>query len=153
MFLQIHVQLEPVTVTFFGNWIFANVIKLRWGHAEVKVLVDQSCPTLCNPVDCSPPGSSRNQVKKRSCGIRVGPTANDCCPSVRRGRFRHTDTHSEGRHAEDTDQLCCPQAQVCWQPPGAGRCKKKIPPEGSLEKPWHCWHLDFGLLTPRTSKW
>ena len=25
---------------------------------EVKVLVAQSCPTLCNPVDCSPPGSS-----------------------------------------------------------------------------------------------
>ena len=25
---------------------------------EVKVLVAQLCPTLCNPVDCSPPGSS-----------------------------------------------------------------------------------------------
>ena len=25
---------------------------------EVKVLVTQSCPTLCNPVDCSPLGSS-----------------------------------------------------------------------------------------------
>ena len=25
---------------------------------EVKVLVTQLCPTLCNPVDCSPPGSS-----------------------------------------------------------------------------------------------
>ena len=24
----------------------------------VKVLVTQSCPTLCNPMDCSPPGSS-----------------------------------------------------------------------------------------------
>ena len=24
---------------------------------EVKVLVTQSCPTLCNPMDCSPPGS------------------------------------------------------------------------------------------------
>ena len=23
-----------------------------------KVFVAQSCPTLCNPVDCSPPGSS-----------------------------------------------------------------------------------------------
>ena len=23
-----------------------------------KVLVAQSCPTLCNPMDCSPPGSS-----------------------------------------------------------------------------------------------
>ena len=25
---------------------------------KVKVLVDQSCLTLCSPVDCSPPGSS-----------------------------------------------------------------------------------------------
>ena len=25
---------------------------------EVKVLAVQSCPTLCNPMDCSPPGSS-----------------------------------------------------------------------------------------------
>ena len=25
---------------------------------EVAVLVAQLCPTLCNPVDCSPPGSS-----------------------------------------------------------------------------------------------
>ena len=24
----------------------------------VCVLVSQSCPTLCNPMDCSPPGSS-----------------------------------------------------------------------------------------------
>ena len=26
--------------------------------APVKVLVAQSCPTPCNPIDCSPPGSS-----------------------------------------------------------------------------------------------
>ena len=25
---------------------------------KVKVLVAQSCPTLCDPMDCSPPGSS-----------------------------------------------------------------------------------------------
>ena len=25
---------------------------------EKKVLVAQSCPTLCDPMDCSPPGSS-----------------------------------------------------------------------------------------------
>ena len=27
-------------------------------RAEVKVLVAQSCPTLCDPMDCSLPGSS-----------------------------------------------------------------------------------------------
>ena len=25
---------------------------------EVKALVTQSCPALCDPMDCSPPGSS-----------------------------------------------------------------------------------------------
>ena len=25
---------------------------------KVKVLVAQSCPTLCDPMDCTPPGSS-----------------------------------------------------------------------------------------------
>ena len=28
------------------------------GRWKVKVLVTQSCPTLCDPTDCSPPGSS-----------------------------------------------------------------------------------------------
>ena len=27
-------------------------------HTKVKVLVTQSCPTLCNLMDCSPQGSS-----------------------------------------------------------------------------------------------
>ena len=29
---------------------------------KVKVLVIQSCPTLCDPVDCSPPGSSVHEI-------------------------------------------------------------------------------------------
>ena len=32
-----------------------NVSSNQW---KVEVLVAQSCPTLCDPVDCSPPGSS-----------------------------------------------------------------------------------------------
>ena len=28
----------------------------------VQCLVAQSCPTLCDPVDCSPPGSSDNGI-------------------------------------------------------------------------------------------
>jgi len=31
---------------------------IRGVSVQVKVLVAQSCPTLCDPVDCSPPGSS-----------------------------------------------------------------------------------------------
>ena len=30
----------------------------KWGKGIVKVLVTQSCPTLCDPMDCSLPGSS-----------------------------------------------------------------------------------------------
>ena len=29
---------------------------------KVKVLVAQSCPTLCNPMDCSPPGPSVHAI-------------------------------------------------------------------------------------------
>ena len=29
---------------------------------KVKVLIPQSCPTLCDPMDCSPPGSSVHEI-------------------------------------------------------------------------------------------
>ena len=29
---------------------------------QVKTLVTQSCPILCNPMDCSPPGSSVHEI-------------------------------------------------------------------------------------------
>ena len=29
---------------------------------KVQVLVGQSCPTLCDPMDCRPPGSSNQRV-------------------------------------------------------------------------------------------
>ena len=31
-------------------------------ESEVKVLVAQLCPTLCNPMDCSPPGSFVHRI-------------------------------------------------------------------------------------------
>ena len=31
---------------------------------RVKVLVTQLCPTLCNPVDCNPPGSSVYEISQ-----------------------------------------------------------------------------------------
>ena len=33
-------------------------MKITLSLLTVKVLVTQSCPTLCDPMDCSPPGSS-----------------------------------------------------------------------------------------------
>ena len=38
--------------------VFGRTLKLKWVSQSIKVLVTQSCPALCNPVDCSPPGSS-----------------------------------------------------------------------------------------------
>ena len=32
---------------------------LKW---KLKILFTQSCPTLCNPMDCSPPGSSVQEI-------------------------------------------------------------------------------------------
>ena len=32
------------------------------GNGEVKVLVAQSCPALCDPMDCDPPGSSVHRI-------------------------------------------------------------------------------------------
>ena len=33
-----------------------------YGSLKVKVLIAQSCPTLCDPIDCSPPGSSVHEI-------------------------------------------------------------------------------------------
>ena len=43
------------------QWELERTIRsASWGRGPrvVVMLVDQSCPTLCNPMDCSPPGSS-----------------------------------------------------------------------------------------------
>ena len=57
------------SVSFFGHIAFRISVPLRGldvgcavrapspDHWKVKVLVAQ-CPTLCDPMDCSPPGSS-----------------------------------------------------------------------------------------------
>ena len=42
-----------------GHILALLILAVRpWGTQKVKVLVVQSCPTLCNPMDCNPPGSS-----------------------------------------------------------------------------------------------
>ena len=41
----------------FGHNCNDPTLRIMWKN-KVKMLVAQSCPTLCNPVDCSPPGSS-----------------------------------------------------------------------------------------------
>ena len=38
------------------KWILVSIF------VDEKVLVAQSCPTLCNPVDCSPTGSFVREI-------------------------------------------------------------------------------------------
>ena len=40
-------------ISCIGRWILYH-----WATWEAQVLVTQSCPTLCNAMDCRPPGSS-----------------------------------------------------------------------------------------------
>ena len=46
-----------------------QIFELLWiqflfggNSGKVKVLISQSCPTLCHPMDCSPPGSSVHRI-------------------------------------------------------------------------------------------
>ena len=41
----------------------AEDVKTRWPeHTESESEVAQSCPTLCDPMDCSPPGLSVHRI-------------------------------------------------------------------------------------------
>ena len=44
-----------LTFSILSDWDLPFLPNTSW---NVKVLVTQLCPTLCDPVDCSPPGSS-----------------------------------------------------------------------------------------------
>ena len=57
-----HRQLLP-TLQDFG--LFLHLLKVK-----VKVLVAQSCPTLCDPMDCSLPGFSAHGFSRKE--FRVG---------------------------------------------------------------------------------
>ena len=57
---------QNVIVVEWCVWVFEFFDKcgnrkqtsLHWLWMEVKILVAQSCPTLCDPMNCGPPGSS-----------------------------------------------------------------------------------------------
>ena len=46
-------EMEPVSLALYSH-MHAHAHKIHCSRSEVA----QSCPTLCDPVDCSPPGSS-----------------------------------------------------------------------------------------------
>ena len=65
-YIGVNKEGQIIKTTCFSRSVVATAE--RWGgrckvlfndtYVEMKVLVTQSCPTLCNPMDCSQPGSS-----------------------------------------------------------------------------------------------
>ena len=54
----------PITCdAFVGLKIYSTHV--NWFFSPVVVLVVQSCPALCNPMDCSPPGSSVHEFSRQ----------------------------------------------------------------------------------------
>ena len=66
-----------ITTGLFYLWvcfvfvIFTSLLQFfnSMYESEVKVLVTQSCPTLCNPMDCNLPGSSVHRILKARTGV------------------------------------------------------------------------------------
>ena len=63
-----------LTLNFIKINISSNIISL-WGRQtyglmlrEKNCLVMKSCPSLCDPLDCSPPGSSVNGISQEEYG-------------------------------------------------------------------------------------
>ena len=56
-YLVVRQQLRTLT---FTELVQRKIV--THGSLKVKVLVTQSCSTLCNPMDCSPPGSSVHRI-------------------------------------------------------------------------------------------
>ena len=54
---KIHIKLRFKHTIFFSNLCCFNIAYM-FAESESESEVAQSCPTLCDPVDCSPPGSS-----------------------------------------------------------------------------------------------
>ena len=51
-------RLSLSLLNYVGLLFWIRVIMVKESESEVS----QSCPTLCNPVDCSPPGSSVHRI-------------------------------------------------------------------------------------------
>ena len=61
------ISIDPEDLWVILEWNFRTHLKtlsklkkeyVSWIRSAIAVLIAQSCPALCNPMDCSPPGSS-----------------------------------------------------------------------------------------------
>ena len=80
----------------------------------MNVLVTQSCPTVCDPMDCSPPGSSVHGVLQARILEWVAITFSSDLPDPRFG---------PGSPTLQTDSVLSHQAQPHFvSPPCCGLC-------------------------------
>ena len=85
------------------KWVWPRNTSRVWSHSYVKSIkkqthwnrecivcrVSQSCPTLCNPMDCSPPGSSvHGDSPDKNTGVG--------CPALLQGIFPTQVSHIAG---------------------------------------------------------
>ena len=56
--LVIEQQTGSKLETEYGKAVYCYPVYLTYMQSAALCLVTQSCPTLCNPMDCSPPGFS-----------------------------------------------------------------------------------------------
>jgi len=91
-----------------------NILSTYWvlGCCAVLCLVTQSCPTLCDPMDCSPPGSS---VRGDSPGKNTGVG----CPALLQGVFPTQGLNSGLPHSllSQADSLLSQADSLLSQPP------------------------------------
>ena len=56
------VYLQPTVQHGLLFWFLFSGTRIFWIPLCVCVLIAQSCPTFCDPVDCGPPGSSTHGI-------------------------------------------------------------------------------------------
>ena len=91
MFQKVSFFTHKIEKKIFISWSFWNYLvglthlwyKIRkslWGDCAVLCLVVQSCGSLCDPMECSPPASS-------ACGYSSGKNTGVACHAVFQGIF------------------------------------------------------------------
>ena len=67
-----------VTYTIYYSCRYYSTCSCMCLHAKLL----QSCPTLCNPIDCSPPGSSVHGIAMPSCRGSSWPRDQTCISRI-----------------------------------------------------------------------
>ena len=103
------------------------------GKPKVKALVTQSCPTLCDPMDCSPPGSSVHGI------VQARILEWDAIPFLSRSSW-----------PRDWTQVSCIASKFLSEPPGEP--KEMGAWWGELVYRFEWWEITFlwgiALLSP-----